>query len=102
MNVIAILLQKKFALAGVAVAAIDVIVAATRAAPDEETIPPLGVPVLESAQTLVQPLDAGSEQPTGLTLSMTRQSRFVWPAPGPITTYFGLGHPTGIDIGLDP
>jgi len=32
---------------------------------------------------------------------VTRESRFVWPAVGPITSYFGPGHPTGIDIGLE-
>jgi hypothetical protein len=38
----------------------------------------------------------------GAVLALSRQSRFIWPAAGPITTYFGPGHPTGIDIGLDP
>jgi hypothetical protein len=31
-----------------------------------------------------------------------RRSRFVWPASGDITSWFGPGHPLGIDIGLDP
>ena len=33
-------------------------------------------------------------------VSVTRQSRFAWAATGPLTSYFGRGHPTGIDIGL--
>jgi hypothetical protein len=35
-----------------------------------------------------------------ITVSVTRQSRFAWPATGPLTSYFGPGHPTGIDIGM--
>jgi pyruvate/2-oxoglutarate dehydrogenase complex dihydrolipoamide acyltransferase (E2) component len=35
-------------------------------------------------------------------LTVSRASRFIWPAEGAVTSYFGLGHPTGIDIGLDP
>ncbi len=38
----------------------------------------------------------------GLRVEVTRRSAFAWPAEGPLTSYFGLGHPTGIDIGLDP
>jgi hypothetical protein len=34
-------------------------------------------------------------------VSVTTASRFTWPAAGPITSYFGAGHPTGIDIALD-
>ncbi|MGE0059357.1 MAG: peptidoglycan DD-metalloendopeptidase family protein [Dehalococcoidia bacterium] len=34
-------------------------------------------------------------------LSITRKSRYIWPAQGAITSYFGPGHPTGIDIALD-
>jgi len=37
----------------------------------------------------------------GPTIEVVRRSQFNWPALGPITTYFGPGHPTGIDIGLD-
>lgn len=37
----------------------------------------------------------------GFRLEVTRTPRFTWPAVGPITSYFGRGHPTGIDIGLD-
>lgn len=32
---------------------------------------------------------------------LSRQLRYVWPASGAITTYFGTGHPNGIDIALD-
>jgi hypothetical protein len=32
---------------------------------------------------------------------MERYSRFIWPAIGPLTSYVGPGHPTGIDIGLN-
>jgi hypothetical protein len=35
------------------------------------------------------------------TLSINRRDRYVWPAEGAITSYFGPGHPTGIDIALD-
>ena len=35
------------------------------------------------------------------TVVVTRTSRFLWPASGPISSYFGLGHPNGIDIALD-
>lgn len=34
-------------------------------------------------------------------ISITRQIRYIWPASGPITSYFGPGHPNGIDIALD-
>src|SRR5688572_25133161 len=34
-------------------------------------------------------------------LNITRRDRYVWPAEGPITSYFGTGHPNGIDIALD-
>jgi hypothetical protein len=34
-------------------------------------------------------------------LSITRSDHYVWPAQGAITSYFGAGHPTGIDIALD-
>src|SRR5262245_49159775 len=30
-----------------------------------------------------------------------QQSAFIWPANGPITSYFGAYHVLGIDIGLD-
>ncbi|HLF77491.1 MAG TPA: peptidoglycan DD-metalloendopeptidase family protein [Dehalococcoidia bacterium] len=30
-----------------------------------------------------------------------RRSRFTWPATGPMTSYVGPGHPTGVDIGLN-
>jgi len=35
-------------------------------------------------------------------ITISRQIRFIWPAGGAITTYFGNGHPNGIDIALDP
>jgi hypothetical protein len=34
-------------------------------------------------------------------VQVVRGNRFIWPAFGPITSYFGPGHPGGIDIGLD-
>lgn len=36
-----------------------------------------------------------------LTVEVTRHDRIVWPATGELTSYFGSGHPTGIDVGLD-
>src|SRR5207302_277115 len=35
-----------------------------------------------------------------LPMRVMRQSRFAWPALGPLTSYFGYGHLEGIDIGL--
>jgi len=37
----------------------------------------------------------------GIRVEVVREQRFAWPALGPLTSYFGAGHPTGIDIGLD-
>jgi hypothetical protein len=31
-----------------------------------------------------------------------RESRFIWPAVADVTSFFGPGHPSGIDIGIDP
>jgi hypothetical protein len=35
-------------------------------------------------------------------VSFTKADRFIWPAAGAISSYFGAGHPLGIDIALDP
>jgi hypothetical protein len=34
-------------------------------------------------------------------VTVTRADTFSWPASGSISSYFGAGHPTGIDIALD-
>jgi hypothetical protein len=34
-------------------------------------------------------------------VQLQRSNLFTWPAEGLLTSYFGQGHPTGIDIGLD-
>jgi hypothetical protein len=50
-----------------------------------------------------QPLDAlteASSTRSAVTLEVRWLSDFIWPADGDITSYFGLYHPTGIDIGL--
>lgn len=49
------------------------------------------------AQKLIEPSAPGSDQ---LVIHIGRASRFAWPAFGPITTYFGVGHPTGLDLSL--
>ncbi len=38
-----------------------------------------------------------AEQLTGTAVS---RSQFVWPTTGPMTSYLGPGHPTGVDIGM--
>jgi hypothetical protein len=42
-------------------------------------------------------------QPTALQFTVATETsrRFLWPAVGQLTSYFGRGHTTGIDIGLD-
>ncbi len=61
--------------------------AATSPAPSPSVAPPAAL-----AQTT-----ANAE----FILSINRKSRYIWPAQGAITSYFGPGHPTGIDIALD-
>jgi hypothetical protein len=36
-----------------------------------------------------------------VSVEVRRDYRFFWPANGPMTSWFGAGHPTGIDIGLE-
>jgi hypothetical protein len=59
------------------------------AAPSPSASPPATRPLPQSS--------ANAE----FSLSITRRDRYVWPAEGAITSYFGPGHPTGIDIALD-
>jgi hypothetical protein len=37
-----------------------------------------------------------------LSIEVSRSYPFIWPAIGPLTSYFAPDHPMGIDIGLDP
>lgn len=53
----------------------------------------------EMANLVVERLSANNDAP--LLVSVSRSYPFVWPAAGPITSYMGSVHPTGIDIGLD-
>ena len=39
--------------------------------------------------------------PTSFAVDVKRESKFVWPAEGALSSYFGPGHPLGIDIALD-
>jgi hypothetical protein len=43
----------------------------------------------------------GSSMRTEATVEVSSASEFDWPASGSITSFFGLYHPTGIDIALD-
>jgi Peptidase family M23/LysM domain len=45
-------------------------------------------------------IDGGSGGGTVLPVGPTSATGFIWPTSGPITSYFGPGHPLGIDIGL--
>jgi len=70
--------------------------AATEAVASEATTPEVTVSEDVSFADVVPPPDAGN----GPTLEFARHSQFDWPALGEITTFFGPGHPLGIDIGL--
>jgi hypothetical protein len=39
---------------------------------------------------------------TDFTVTVSRDLRFIWPAAGAITSYFGPGHANGIDVALSP
>lgn len=42
------------------------------------------------------------EAAPSLIARLTRTTRFIWPNDGPISSYFGPGHPLGIDIAMKP
>ena len=46
------------------------------------------------------PEPAGTEEPTPVAAPQVGDSFFIWPAVGPISSYFGPSHPLGIDIDL--
>ncbi len=54
------------------------------------------------AAPVVTATAANSAGPASVQVSVSRSGDFAWPANGEIRTYFGLYHPTGIDIDLDP
>ncbi len=62
-----------------------------------------GTPAEATPVVSPSPPAALSSSPANSEFSLTinRKLRYTWPASGPITTYFGDGHPTGIDIALD-
>ena len=43
-----------------------------------------------------------ASRPSGVLVNVRRENAYVWPSGGPVTSYFGPGHPTGIDIALSP
>ena len=65
---------------------------------------------LQSVAPPSQPSSQPAEQPATTSvapsteaeflLDMEVVNRFAWPATGALTSYFGPGHPLGIDIGL--
>jgi hypothetical protein len=59
-----------------------------------EAVEPAALPPREVVVEVPVP-DAPS-----IAVSVTRENRFAWPAVGYLTSYFGAGHPTGIDISL--
>jgi peptidase M23-like protein len=71
----------------------------------------IGLPFVEDEQASMSPARrenaaslAAPQLPAGdpaITVSVNGVYRFQWPASGPITSYFGPGHPLGIDIGLE-
>lgn len=66
----------------------------------QQVAPPVR-PAPTETRALPTPLPPRSVLDLRFSLEVTRSPRFAWPAVGPITNYFGRGHPTGIDIGLD-
>jgi hypothetical protein len=55
--------------------------------PEAEAVVPLPPPQLPTIDDSIR-------------VSLRSAQRISWPASGPLTSYFGAGHPTGIDIGL--
>jgi hypothetical protein len=51
------------------------------------------------AQSLADSIDQFFQRNRATLLREDQQQRLVWPARGPITSYFGPSHPLGIDIG---
>jgi hypothetical protein len=64
-------------------------------------VPPTATAGARSPAPVVARQPAPGNPPGGLEIIVTRKIAYTWPAAGPITSYFGSGHPTGIDIGLN-
>jgi hypothetical protein len=64
--------------------------------PGRATATPVGARVPQA------PVDRPSSAGPSLLIEVTKRSRFAWPAVGNVTSFYGPGHPLGIDISLDP
>jgi hypothetical protein len=67
-------------------------------------VPAGGAPGMLGLVGELPPQEAIAEAPVpeapSIAVFVTRENRFAWPASGYLTSYFGAGHPTGIDISL--
>jgi hypothetical protein len=83
----------------------DAAPASARAGVSVATPPPGLTPVFPQpaqAQAVIPPKGVSFPAQSNFAIDAQRESHFVWPAQGNLTSYFGPGHPLGIDIGLDP
>jgi murein DD-endopeptidase MepM/ murein hydrolase activator NlpD len=64
------------------------------------TATPIATAALLATATTAVATPVATRAATTTTPSSTRKTGFIWPAAGPISSYFGPNHPLGIDIDL--
>jgi len=62
----------------------------------------VAIPVPTEPRALAVAHGAIEEAAPSAIVSLIRTTRFIWPYQGPVSSYFGPGHPLGIDIEIKP